>query len=97
MQAKALASGASAPALLRLERGIQFCEEAAQLVLLVEREFDLIEKKYNRLIELKTVFARRALARIHSRFNPDQKRHPDGAAGRQRFPRRSADQRTNSG
>lgn len=31
----------------------------------VEREFDLIEKKYNRLIELKTVFARRALARIH--------------------------------
>lgn len=55
----------SAPALLRLERGIQFCEEAAQLVLLVEREFDLIEKKYNRLIELKTVFARRALARIH--------------------------------
>ena len=65
MQVKALASGVSAPALLRLERGIQFCEEAAQLVLLVEREFDLIEKKYNRLIELKTVFARRALARIH--------------------------------
>ena len=31
----------------------------------MEREFDLIEKKYNRLIELKTVFARRALARIH--------------------------------
>lgn len=58
-------SDSSAPALLRLERGIQFCEEAAQLVLLVEREFDLIEKKYNRLIELKTVFARRALARIH--------------------------------
>lgn len=58
-------SDSSAPALLRLDRGIQFCEEAAQLVLLVEREFDLIEKKYNRLIELKTVFARRALARIH--------------------------------
>ena len=35
----------SAPALLRLERGIQFCEEAAQLVLLVEREFDLIGVK----------------------------------------------------
>ncbi len=58
-------SDSTAPALLKLERGIQFCEEAAQLVLLVEREFDLIEKKYNRLIELKTVFARRALARIH--------------------------------
>lgn len=54
-----------ASALLKLERGLQFCEEAAQLVLSVEREFDLIEKKYNRLIELKTVFARRALARIH--------------------------------
>lgn len=59
------AADGSTPALLKLERGIQFCEEAAQLVLLVEREFDLIEKKYNRLIELKTVFARRALARIH--------------------------------
>ena len=31
----------------------------------VEREFDLIEKKYNKLIEQKTVFAKRALARIH--------------------------------
>lgn len=60
-----MAAQGSAPTLLKLERGIQFCEEAAQLVLLVEREFDLIEKKYNRLIELKTVFARRALARIH--------------------------------
>ena len=59
------AADGSTPALLKLERGIQFCEEAAQLVLLAEREFDLIEKKYNRLIELKTVFARRALARIH--------------------------------
>ena len=59
------AADGSTPALLKLERGLQFCEEAAQLVLSVEREFDLIEKKYNRLIELKTVFARRALARIH--------------------------------
>lgn len=49
----------------RLKRSIAFCEEAAQLVVQAEREFDLIEKKYNRLIELKTVFARRALARIH--------------------------------
>ena len=29
------------------------------------RQFDLIEKKYNKLIEQKTVFAKRALARIH--------------------------------
>lgn len=49
----------------RLLRALAFCEEAAQLVYQVEREFDLIEKKYNKLIELKTVFARRALARIH--------------------------------
>lgn len=56
---------AAAPQLRRLQRGIGFCEEAAQLVVQAEREFDLIEKKYNRLIELKTVFARRALARIH--------------------------------
>lgn len=49
----------------RKERALAFCDEAARLVWQVEREFDLIEKKYNRLIELKTVFARRALARIH--------------------------------
>lgn len=49
----------------RKERALAFCGEAARLVWQVEREFDLIEKKYNRLIELKTVFARRALARIH--------------------------------
>ena len=40
------AADGSTPALLKLERGLQFCEEAAQLVLSVEREFDLIEKKY---------------------------------------------------
>lgn len=31
----------------------------------LEREFDMIERKYNKLIEQKTVFAKRALARIH--------------------------------
>lgn len=31
----------------------------------MEREFDLIERKYNKLIEQKTIFAKRALARIH--------------------------------
>ncbi|MDO4294428.1 MAG: DUF5716 family protein [Eubacteriales bacterium] len=49
----------------RLERAMARCAEAVTLVYQVEREFDRIEKKYNRLIELKTVFARRALARIH--------------------------------
>ena len=44
---------------------LEYCESASQLVYQVEREFDLIEKKYNKLIEQKTVFAKRALARIH--------------------------------
>lgn len=38
------------------------------MVYQVEREFDLIEKKYNKLIEQKAVFARRALARIRYIF-----------------------------
>lgn len=59
------AAQTDSPQARRIRRGIGFCEEAAQLVVQAEREFDLIEKKYNRLIELKTVFARRALARIH--------------------------------
>lgn len=44
---------------------LEYCERASQLVCQVEREFDLIEKKYNKLIEQKTIFAQRALARIH--------------------------------
>ena len=35
------------------------------MVYQVEREFDLIERKYNKLIEQKAVFAKRALARLH--------------------------------
>lgn len=50
---------------MRMERAIDRCEEANKLVYQVEREFDLIERKYNKLIEQKSVFARRALARIH--------------------------------
>lgn len=40
-------------------------ERASQYVYRIEREFDQIEKKYNKLINQKTVFAKRALARIH--------------------------------
>ena len=32
---------------------LEYCESASQLVYQVEREFDLIEKKYNKLIEQK--------------------------------------------
>ena len=47
------------------ERAMEQCIETARIVSQVDREFDLIEKKYNHLIEQKTVFAKRALARIH--------------------------------
>jgi hypothetical protein len=53
---------------IRLQQAITYCDEAAVMVYQVEREFDLIEKKYNKLIEQKAVFARRALARIRYIF-----------------------------
>ncbi len=43
---------------------IQTCEEAIDIIYRIEREFDAIERRYNRLIEQKTVFASRAAARI---------------------------------
>lgn len=44
---------------------LEHCEDAGKLVYQIEREFDIIERKYNKLIEQKTIFAKRALARIH--------------------------------
>lgn len=49
----------------RARHSLEKYEEASQLVYKVEREFDQIERKYNILIEQKTVFAKRALSRIH--------------------------------
>lgn len=43
-------------------------ESAAEYAYQIEREFDVIERKYKKLIEQKSVFARRALARIHYIF-----------------------------
>lgn len=40
-------------------------EAVSRLVYEIEHEFHRIERKYNKLIEQKAVFARRALARIH--------------------------------
>ena len=48
----------------RRERAVQTCEEAMDIIYLIEREFDAIERRYNKLIEQKTVFASRAAARI---------------------------------
>lgn len=51
-------------AALRNERAIALCEEAMDIICQVEREFDTIERRYNKLIEQKTIFASRAAARI---------------------------------
>ncbi len=48
----------------RIKRALRQCEEAADIIYLIEREFDGIERRYNKLIEQKTVFANRAAARI---------------------------------
>lgn len=50
---------------MRTQRAMEACDEANVLVYQVEREFDRIERRYNKLIEQKAVFAKRALARIH--------------------------------
>lgn len=51
--------------LLRNEKILEYTKQAQALCYRIEREFSIIEKKYNKLIDRKTVFAKRALARIH--------------------------------
>lgn len=58
------ADGSASRGQIRIERALAVCNETAALVYQVEREFDQIERKYNKLIEQKTVFAKRALARV---------------------------------
>lgn len=48
----------------RNERLIKSCMDALDLLYQINREFDGIERRYNRLIEQKKVFAKRAAARI---------------------------------
>ncbi len=60
----ARASGEESAAYRRSERSVQLCEEAIDMLCLIEREFDRIERRYNKLIEQKTIFASRAAARI---------------------------------
>lgn len=52
----------------RIEQALKCEEEATAMVYQIEREFDMIERKYNKLIEQKALFARRALARIRYIF-----------------------------
>lgn len=49
---------------LRLEKAIGLCEEAMDIICRIEKEFEAIERRYNKLIEQKTIFAGRAAARI---------------------------------
>lgn len=46
------------------QRAITVCEEAMEILFQINREFDSIERRYNRLIDQKRVFAKRAAARI---------------------------------
>lgn len=48
-----------------LEKKIRTNEETVSYMVRIEREFDLIEKKYNLLINQKAIFAQRALARVN--------------------------------
>ena len=48
----------------RNERGVQSSDEAMEILFQINREFDGIERRYNRLIDQKRVFAKRAAARI---------------------------------
>ena len=50
--------------LRRIEHLLDLAEEAMDMIQKIERQFDAIEKRYNRLIEQKTMFASRAVARI---------------------------------
>ena len=43
---------------------MKLCDEANEMLYRISREFDAIERRYNMLIEQKTVFASRAAARI---------------------------------
>lgn len=52
------------PKHFRIRRMIEVCEDAMDMLYKISREFDAIERRYNKLIEQKTVFASRAAARI---------------------------------
>lgn len=52
------------PKYYRIRRMIELCEDAMDMLYKISREFDAIERRYNKLIEQKTVFASRAAARI---------------------------------
>lgn len=52
------------PQYVRCGRAIALCDEASDIIIRIERQADVIERRYNKLIEQKTIFAGRAAARI---------------------------------
>ncbi len=74
----------------RARQAVRYNEEAEALVYQIEREFDLIERKYNKLVEQKAVFAKRALARIQYIFQEGAVRE-DGVVGLIRLIDKSGD------
>ena len=48
----------------RNQKAIEICQEAMELLFQINREFDGIERRYQKLIDQKRVFAKRAAARI---------------------------------
>lgn len=50
---------------IRMEQKIRICDDAGKLVHQLEREVDIMEQKYKKLIDQKAIFAKRALARMH--------------------------------
>lgn len=52
------------PESVRCRKAIRLCDEAEDIMFRIERQSDVIERRYNKLIEQKTVFAGRAAARI---------------------------------
>lgn len=55
--------GSDSAVSVRRDRQIETCNYVSELICRIEQEFDRIERKYNKLIEQKAVFAKRALAR----------------------------------
>lgn len=64
LEKKLLLQEQGSPRYVRTLRAVRLTEEASDTLIRIERQFDTIEKRYNKLIEQKTVFAGRAAARI---------------------------------
>ena len=58
------------------------CEEAADTLIRIERQFDAIERRYNKLIERRRFFASGRLREYGTFFREEQKKTIRGCACR---------------